>query len=91
MNDLEYEQKFLVNLLRSPDSIQVCLDRNIVDSYFKYPETRWIFKISMWHHQQYRQLLQSDSLLSILQQSKTISESLQKQILVNLVQNKYDL
>jgi replicative DNA helicase len=82
MNDLEYEQKVISNLIQSPDAVQVCLDMNVSDRFFKFPETKWMYKICLWYYQQYRQTLKSDAIQSILQQSKSISEPLQKQILV---------
>ena len=80
MNDLEHEQKFLVNLLISNAAPQQCIDSNLTENFFKYAETKWIYKIAMWHYKQYRSSLQSDSLQSILGQSKTISDPLKKQI-----------
>ncbi len=82
MNDLEYEQKILCNLIYTPQAIQTCIDSNLSEESFKYPEPKWIFRIAIWYYKQYRELLQGDSLQSILQQSKTISEPLKKQILV---------
>lgn len=82
MNNLEYEQKILANLIHSPTAVQLCIDNHVTAEFFKFPEPRWIFKIILWYYQQYQQLLLTDSLQSILQQSKTLSDNLKKQILV---------
>lgn len=80
MNDIE--KNILSTLNSDPSFFNNCQKRNISKKMFLYPECKWLYDIITYHNESYGQVLKSDSLQTLLQQSTKIPEQSKQSISV---------